>query len=103
DYEKYKGNEVRLLHLYNIDLSNKKSKFTSIQNKNIQKINWVGNHVKVKVLMPNALWKSGFADEGIEELSVDDLIQFERYGFCRLDNIKKVGKELTYEFWFAHK
>ncbi|MEK6889990.1 MAG: glutamate--tRNA ligase [Nanoarchaeota archaeon] len=103
DYEKYKGSEVRLLHLYNIDLSNKKSKFTSIQNKNIQKINWVGNHVKVKVLMPNALWKSGFADEGIEELSVDDLIQFERYGFCRLDNIKKVGKELTYEFWFAHK
>ncbi len=53
--------------------------------------------------MPNALWKSGFADEGIEELSVDDLIQFERYGFARLDNIKKVGKELTYEFWFAHK
>ncbi len=103
DYDKYKGNEVRLLHLYNIDLSNKKSKFTSIQNKNIQKINWVGNHVKVKVLMPNALWKSGFADEGIEELSVDDLIQFERYGFARLDNIKKVGKELTYEFWFAHK
>lgn len=103
DYEKYKGQEIRLLHLYNINLSGKKSKFTSIQNKDIQKINWVGNHVKVKILMPNGLWKEGFADEGIEELSVDDLIQFERYGFCRLDNIKKKGKELIYEFWFAHK
>jgi glutamyl-tRNA synthetase len=103
DYEKYKGQEIRLLHLYNINLSSKKSKFTSIQNKDVQKINWVGEHVKVKILMPNGLWKEGFADKGIEELSVDDLIQFERYGFARFDNVKKVGKELIYEFWFAHK
>lgn len=103
DFDKFKGKEVRLLHLFNIKLSGKESKFTSEENKNIQKINWVSNPVNVKVMMPNGIWKEGFADSGIKELRVDDLIQFERYGFARLDKISKKGKELVYEFWFAHK
>jgi glutamyl-tRNA synthetase len=39
------------------------------------------------------------AEPGIKKLKVDDIIQFERFGFCRLDLIEKG----TYKFWFAHK
>jgi len=102
DMKEFKGEEIRLLHLYNIKLGNK-SKFTSSENKNIQKINWVSEYVNVKILMPNALWKEGFADKGIEELSEGDIIQFERFGFARLDKIVKKGKSLEYEFWYGHR
>lgn len=102
DMKRFKGKEIRLLHLYNIKLGNK-SKVTSIENKDIQKINWVSEPVSVRILMPNAIWKEGFADAGIEDLKVDDIIQFERFGFVRLDKIAKKGKSLDYEFWFAHK
>jgi hypothetical protein len=31
-------------------------------------------------------------------LKIDDVIQFERFGFCRLDKV-----EGLYRFWFTHK
>ncbi len=99
DFEKLAGKEIRLLHLYNINLGkNKQAEFTSIENKEINKINWVSNGVKTKVLMPNGKWVEGLADEGVKNLEEGDIIQFERFGFCRLDS-KEKGQ---YEFWYAH-
>ncbi len=102
DFYVYRGQEVRLLHLYNIKLWDECS-LTSIENKNIQKINWVSEHVKVKVFMPNGEWLEGFADSGISELQKSTLIQFERFGFCRYDGKKRVNGKWIYEFWFGHK
>jgi len=100
DYDSLKGKEVRLLHLYNIELQDKnKAKCTSIENKDIQKINWVSDGVKTQVLMPDGTWKSGLAEKAIGKLKVGAIIQFERFGFVRFDG-KKKG---VYEFWFAHK
>ncbi len=39
--------------------------------------------------------RKGLAEEGIKNIKVDDIIQFERFGYCRFD-----GKN---EFWFTHK
>ncbi|MDO8508097.1 MAG: glutamate--tRNA ligase [Nanoarchaeota archaeon] len=101
DFNEFKGKEVRLLHLYNIKLPSKGSKaeFTSIENKDIPKITWVSFPQKAKVLMPDGSWVEGLADENIRELKVDSIIQFERFGFVRLDKISKQA----YEFWFAHR
>jgi glutamyl-tRNA synthetase len=101
DYDNLNGKEIRLLHLYNINLQDKnKASCTSIENKNIQKINWVSNGIKTRILMPsNAEWTEGLAESAIKGLKVGDIIQFERFGFCRFDG-KKKG---VYEFWFAHK
>jgi len=104
DADKNKGKEIRLLHLFNIKLDKTgKAVFTSLENKNIDKINWVSNSVKAKILMPDGSWIEGLADSAIKDLKIGSLIQFERFGFCRLDNISKKGKEQVYEFWFAHK
>ncbi|MEM3405970.1 MAG: glutamate--tRNA ligase [Candidatus Pacearchaeota archaeon] len=101
DYEKYLEKEVRLMHLYNIRIEKEKAIFTSLENKEeLPKINWVSEFVKAKVLMDNAEWVNGYASSDIKKLKKNEIIQFERFGFVRFDNINK-NKE--YEFWFAHR
>jgi len=98
DYEELKGKEVRLIHLFNI-IVHEKTKITSIDNKNIPKINWVSDSADVKILMPTGEWIEGIADSGIERLKKGQVIQFERFGFVRYDASKKG----VHEFWFAHR
>ena len=99
DFKKFKNKEIRLLHLYNV-LLGKKIEFTSEENKEIPKINWVSDEVKTRIFMPDGKWVEGLAEREIENLEDGDIIQFERFGFCRFD---RVGKDASYEFWFAHK
>ncbi len=98
DFKNFKNKEVRLLHLYNIKLGNK-VEFTSEENKDIQKINWVSEGIKTRILMPDGKWISGLAENAIEYLEEGEIIQFERFGFCHFDGIKNK----IYEFWFAHR
>ena len=97
DFNKYKNREIRLLHLFNLILK-EKSKISSIDNKNIQKINWVCENVQCGILMPDGNWKEGIAEISISELKENSLIQFERFGF-----VKFIGKRKNiYEFYFTH-
>lgn len=98
DYESFKGKETRLMSFCNVFLE-KKAEFTSLENKNIQKIQWVGEGIKSRIFMPDATWVSGIAEEAVSKLSPGDIIQFERFGFCRFDRKNKD----VYEFWFGHK
>ncbi len=54
---------------------------------------------KVEVHLPDGTKKQGYGEPGLKQLKEGTLIQFERFGFCRLD--KKHGDKLT--FWFTHK
>jgi len=56
------------------------------------------NNIHVEVMMPNGEIKKGLGEYELEKLKVGDIIQFERFGFCRLH--KKEKEKL--EFWFAH-
>ncbi|MFW5746234.1 MAG: glutamate--tRNA ligase [Nanoarchaeota archaeon] len=53
----------------------------------------------VELRMPDNTIRSGKGEATIRKLQVGDVVQFERVGFCRLDQIKEDG---TYHFWFAH-
>ncbi|MEI6849442.1 MAG: glutamate--tRNA ligase [archaeon] len=100
DFDEFNGKEIRLLHLYNIKIAGKTSaEFTSEENKDINKINWVSDGVKCKILMPDGEWTEGLAESAIEKLKEGEIIQFERFGFCRLD---KKGKKMI-EFCYTHK
>ena len=105
DFQKNKNKEVRLMHLYNINLSKnleELSECSSTENKQkIPKLQWVSNGVKTRVFMPNGVFKTGLAEPTIKKLKQGDVIQFERFGFCRFDHFDK--KENEYEFWFTHK
>ncbi len=53
----------------------------------------------VEVLMPDATKITGLGEAGLKKLQEGAIVQFERFGFVRLD--KKQGDKLI--FWFAHK
>jgi glutamyl-tRNA synthetase len=55
--------------------------------------------MNVSVLMPDATTVKGYGEPSLKDVKVNDVIQFERFGFCRLD--KKEGNTLS--FWFTHK
>jgi hypothetical protein len=55
--------------------------------------------VDAEVLMPDAKIVKGLAEPDVLKLKVGDIIQFERFAFCRLDN--KAKNKLV--FWFTHK
>jgi len=76
NYEKYKNHGDKIMHWLPV-----------------QK-----NLVKVEVLMPNKEIKKGLAEPIIRNLKVNDIVQFVRFGFCRLDN-KKSDKLI---FWYTH-
>ena len=58
-------------------------------------IQWVPtDHILVDVLLTNGKTTSGFAERNISNLTVGTMVQFERFGFCRLD--KKEKDRLTF-------
>ncbi len=97
DLKNLKGKEVRLMNLCTISLD-KKSKFLTLENRHVPKIQWVSEGVPVKVLMGNGKWIKGVAEENISGIKIGEIIQFERFGFVRLDAVSKG----VYEFWFSH-
>ncbi|MFH0875558.1 MAG: glutamate--tRNA ligase [archaeon] len=56
-------------------------------------------NVNAEIFMNDATRISGLAESNIKELSVGDIVQFERFGFCRLDAVEHD----VYKFWFTHK
>ena len=55
--------------------------------------------VKTEILMPDKKLIKGIAEPMVEKLKENEVIQFTRFGFCRLD--KKEKNKLR--FWFTHK
>ncbi len=93
DYTAYAGKEVRLMHFCNVVI-NKKAKVASVAKKDIPKIHWVSDGVKVNLVMPgNVLDAVG--EKNISKIKPDEMVQFERIGYARCDK-KNV-------FYFSHR
>ena len=63
-------------------------------------------NVDVEILMDDATTIKGVAEHSIKQLKVGEVIQFERFGFCRLDSVEKNLQDRSkniYKFWFTHK
>ena len=58
-----------------------------------------GNEVKATVLLPDVTQQGMICERNVVEIKEGDVVQFERYGFCRLDKIE--GDKLS--FWFTHE
>lgn len=97
DLEKLRGTEVRLKDLCNIKLDNV-SAFLSRENKDIPKIQWLSEGVPMKVVMPDGSTVEGLGEPGLLKAHVDDVVQLERFGFVRIDQIEP---ELT--VYFGHR
>jgi len=59
-------------------------------------IHWLTeDSVDVEIMTPECTTIKGKAESNISKISIGDVIQFERYAFCRLDSKNK--------FWYTHK
>ena len=95
DFEGYKGLEVRLKEFCNIKLG-EKSEFTGTELKATPKIQWVpAKHLNVKVITPGKEIK-GYGEVNLKKAKVGDIVQFERFGFVRIEKI--TGNNVTVIF-----
>jgi glutamyl-tRNA synthetase len=107
DFEHMKNNElIRLMDCMNFKKENGKFIFDSIEyesykDRGKQIIHWLPKDetIEIEIVMPDNTKIRGLAEKNISMLKVDDVIQFERFGFCRLDK-KENG---NYIFWYTHK
>ncbi|HYD03871.1 MAG TPA: glutamate--tRNA ligase [Alphaproteobacteria bacterium] len=60
-------------------------------------------NVEIEILTTEAQTINGVAEHNIKNVKVGEVIQFERFGFCRLDSIEKNHGKEVYKFWFTHK
>ena len=99
------GSVFRLMDLYNVELTSSgprpRAKYSGDELlPNTRKFQWVTDpHEEVEVLVPDVLFLEGdefnkeslrrvkgFAEESASTLKVGDIVQFPRFGFCRLDS-----------------
>lgn len=96
-----KGVMYRFMHLFNFS----NAKFHSAEldkSLNAKLIHWLPVNegaVNVQIIMPNGSVRKGVGEAGLKKLRVSEVVQFERFGFVRLD--KKGEEELA--FIFSHK
>ncbi len=105
DWDTYKGKEIRLVHGYNLQLhaTTKEGTYTSLDNKALPKVTWVSTFaLPARVFMDDGTWVEGKVFEDVASLKIGTVVQFERFGFCKLDKVLKKGTGQVYEFWFTH-
>lgn len=97
---------LRLMDAANIIFENgnavyQSTSFEDARKEGAQIIHWVpaDKNVNIEVVMPDASVIKGLGEPSCKYLNVGDVVQLERFGFARLDEIK--DNELI--FYFAHK
>ena len=98
DYEKFRGKEVRLKDFCNVVLD-RRATFLSMENKDIPKVQWVTHGVQTHLVMPDGTEARGLAEPLVASLKVDDVVQFERVGFARIDHVSSAEVRA----YFAHR
>ncbi|MGN0176506.1 MAG: glutamate--tRNA ligase [Methanobrevibacter sp.] len=96
----------RLMDAVNVEIIDDKvnyhsTSFEDARDVKARIIQWVptNDNVNVKIVMDDASIKTGLGESALSDLKVGDIVQFERVGFARLDEIK--DDELI--FYYAHK
>ncbi len=100
---------IRLMGAFNVEIIKKIKDSMTVKiinddlnyarKKKIPLIHWVGKkHVNVEVRKNNGTTEIGYGEIGLKKVDINSLIQFERYGFVKIDN-----KDATLITYFVHK
>lgn len=107
DFDNFDNMEnIRLIDCLNfIHKENSEIEFTNLTYDHFRSegkkiIHWLPSkdNVDIEILMDDNTTKKCIAEKNIKKVKIGDVIQFERFGFCRLDSIK----DEVYKFWFTH-
>ena len=96
----------RLMDAVNVEIDGEKvtyhsTSFEDARSVKARIIQWVPieDNVNVEIVMDDASCKAGLGESALKDLEVGDVVQFERVGFARLDEIC----EDKLIFYYAHK
>ncbi|RLI23532.1 glutamate--tRNA ligase [Candidatus Bathyarchaeota archaeon] len=109
DLIKAKG-KVRLIGLFNVEVKENQERlngrflhesYERAKKEGIPLIHWVpcDGAFPTRVIMPDAREKRGLAEESCRRLKADMVVQFERFGFVRVDEVK----DSLLTVFYAHK
>ena len=105
DYdEMIKGETYRLIELFNFEFSENPTyvdeEVKTFKEKGKAMIHYVPceENAPSEIMMPNKEIIKGVCENNIKKVEIGEVIQFERFGFCRLDKIENN----KYYFWFTH-
>jgi glutamyl-tRNA synthetase len=100
------GRILRLIDTVNVSFNKGKTSYHSNDLEEARKskamiIQWVPveGSIKAEVIMPDATVTTGFVEPSAVNVKVDDVVQFERFGFARVDKVT----DTAIKFYFAHK
>jgi len=108
DFKKFKDNKLyRLMDCLNFVKKKNKFTFDSLEHEKYKKngdfiMHWLPkqkNLVKAEILMPDKKLVKGLVEPMTKKIKENDVIQFTRFGFCRLDKKEKN----VLKFWYTHK
>ncbi|HEC88925.1 MAG TPA: glutamate--tRNA ligase [Thermoplasmata archaeon] len=118
DANKLKKNDIfRLKDLYNVEVIEKEKKeiignFSGEKMiEGIEKIQWVTHeyYLKMNVIVPHLLYKNGefneesieivkgYAEKNVEEVKNNEIVQFERFGFVKIEKNGEIRGILTHK------
>ncbi|MFP4112630.1 MAG: glutamate--tRNA ligase [Candidatus Woesearchaeota archaeon] len=107
DYESLKeGNLYRLMDCLNFKKEKDKFIFDSTDHEKYKQkgkkiIHFLpanGTNLETEIMMPDKTIIKGISENSVKLTKVNDIVQFERFGFVRLDSIENS----RYRFWFTH-
>jgi len=97
---------LRLMDAINIIFKDGRAFFCSLsledaREAGAQIIHWIpkNDNLKAEIVMPDASVLKGFVEPSCRNLKVDDVVQLERFGFARVDDVS----EGFIRFYYAHK
>jgi glutamyl-tRNA synthetase len=107
DYKKTGDNRIlRLMDAINVCFNEGKTFYKGKELEDARKskamiVQWVpvNGAIHAEVVMPDNTVTTGFIEPSASNLKVDDVVQLERFGFARLDEV--IDKKMR--FYFAHK
>ena len=85
DFEKYQNDKIRLKDFCNV-LLDERSDFVSLHVEDLPKIQWLCDYLPVEVVMPDGSVVKGYGEKNLDYTEEGQLIQFERFGFVRIDS-----------------
>ncbi len=95
------GDEIRLMNLFNVKIRKKGkgiiAEYLPEKNLNVPKIQWLKDSIPAEILLPGGSLK-GICETSCKDIKLNDIIQFERIGFCHLEN-----KNDRLVFCFGHR
>lgn len=109
------GEKIRLKDLVNVEFEGKlkdyESRYLSGTIEDARKIDvkkiiqWVPveSNVVVEVIMPDGKMSRGIAEAATGELKINQVVQFERYGFVRIDSVDSENKNIRIKAFYLHR